>query len=135
MTVTIFMFIPRKPGMSLAAFRDHYENKHIPLVMRACGDAQPLRHTRFFLKRAAASEEGGASQDAGPPLLFAGNPDTIDYDCIAKLDFEDEAHLKRFQQMFKDSPLKPEMEADAEKFADTAKFKIVAVEDGLVIER
>jgi len=37
----VFMFVARKPGMSLEAFVDHYENKHVPLVLEILGGEPP----------------------------------------------------------------------------------------------
>ncbi|XPS70833.1 hypothetical protein M3J09_003034 [Ascochyta lentis] len=51
MTYTVFMFVTRKPGMTLEAFVDHYENKHIPLILEVLGDQAPVRHTRHYVKR------------------------------------------------------------------------------------
>lgn len=132
MTVALFMFVPRLPGTTLEAFKDHYENKHVPLVLRAIGDEKPLRHTRYYLQRNPAAQ---GSADTAPPLLFAGNPDTIDYDCITTIEFEDEAHFARFNEAFQKSPLKQEIEEDEGRFADRSKFKIVAVEQPIVTAR
>ena len=33
----ILLFMKRKPGMSVAAFRDYYENHHVPLAMANSG--------------------------------------------------------------------------------------------------
>lgn len=125
MGVTVFMFVTRKPGMSLEDFKDHYENKHVPLVLRAVGDAKPLSHSRYYLQRNPAAQ---GDAEVPPPLLFVGNPETVDYDCITKVELEDEAHFARFTEVFANSPLKKELEEDQAAFADGSKFKIVAVE-------
>ncbi|KAF1842777.1 uncharacterized protein K460DRAFT_340196 [Cucurbitaria berberidis CBS 394.84] len=125
MAITVFMFIPRKPGMSLEAFKDHYENKHVPLILKALGDAKPLRHSRYYCQRNSAAQEGA---DVPPPLLYLGDPSTVDYDCIATVEFEDQAHFIRFNETFETSPLKKEIQEDQDAFADSSKFKILAVE-------
>lgn len=126
------MFVPRKPGTTPEAFKQHYENKHVPLVLKALGDAKPLRHTRYYLQRNPAAQ---GDADVAPPLLFVGDPSTIDYDCITTIEFEDEAHFMRFNEAFQNSPMKKEIEEDEAVFADQSKFKIVAVEKPFVTKR
>ena len=125
------MFVARKPGTSLEAFKDHYENKHVPLVLEVLGDACPVRHTRYYLKRAGPAD--GA--DVPPPLIFFGNPEFIDYDCITMVEFEDEAHFQRFNEVFATSPRRAEVEADQSVFADGSKFRVLAVESPKVTAR
>lgn len=132
MAVTVFMFVPRKPGMSIEAFKDHYENKHVPLVLRALGDAQPVSHTRYYCQRNPAAQ---GDAEVPPPLLYMGDVNTIDYDCITIVELEDDAHFKRFNEAFETSPLKKEIEADQKVFADESKFKVLAVESPKVSRR
>ncbi|CAO2656507.1 Nn.00g053100.m01.CDS01 [Neocucurbitaria sp. VM-36] len=125
MGITVFMFVPRKPGISLEAFKDHYENKHVPLVLKALGDAKPVSHTRYYCQRNPAAQ---GDAEVPPPLLYVGDPSTIDYDCITTVELEDEAHFKRFNEAFETSPLRKEIEEDQNLFADSSKFKVLAVE-------
>jgi hypothetical protein len=129
MGYTIFMFVTRKPGMSLEAFVDHYENKHVPLVLEVLGDVAPVRHTRYYLKRGAA--EGN---NTPPPLVFVGDAATVDYDCITTVELRDEAHFQAFNEKFATSPRRKDIEEDEAAFADRSKFKIVAVESPKITE-
>jgi hypothetical protein len=125
MTFTVFMFIARKPGMTLEAFVDHYENKHVPLVLDVLGDAAPIRHARHYLKRVPAGMDGAG---VPPPLVLIGDAATVDYDCITTVELRDEAHFQAFNEKFANSPRRKELDADQEAFADGAKFRVVAVE-------
>lgn len=131
MVYTIFMLVTRKPGMSLEDFIDHYEKKHIPLVMEVLGDVAPVRHTRHYLKRNPAGAEG---QDVPPPLLFFGDASTIDYDCISTVELRDEAHFQAFNERFANSPRRKDLEEDQEIFADGSKFRVLAMETPRVTE-
>jgi EthD domain len=51
----LLLFMKRKPGMSLAAFRDYYENRHIPLCMNHMRGAE--RYFRRYLEPVAGIEE------------------------------------------------------------------------------
>lgn len=111
--------------MSLEAFVDHYENKHVPLVLEVLGDQAPVRHTRHYLKRIPAGLEGN---DVPPPLVFFGDAATIDYDCITSVELRDEAHFQAFNEKFANSPRRKEIDEDQAAFADASKFRVVAVE-------
>lgn len=129
MTVTMFMFVPRKPGLTVEQFKDHYENKHVPLVLKAMGEAKPLSHTRYYCQRNPAAQ---GDAEVPPPLLFVGNPDTVDYDCITKIEFKDQETFAKFHEEFQNTPFKKEIEEDQDRFADTPRFKILAVETPIV---
>jgi hypothetical protein len=128
----VFMFIGRKPGTTLEAFKDHYENHHVPLVLKALGKDAPLRHTRYYLQRNTAAQ---GDADVAPPLLWVGNADGIDYDCITTMEFEDEAHSARMRETFQNSPMKAEIEEDEAVFADRSGFKLLGVEKPAVTTR
>ncbi|KAF3001918.1 hypothetical protein E8E13_006565 [Curvularia kusanoi] len=131
MTYTVIMLIARKPGMSMEAFIDHYENKHVPLVLEVLGDAQPVRHTRHYLKRQPSN---GDSDDVPPPLLYFGDASTIDYDCITKIELRDAAHFQAFNERFANSPRRKELDEDQEAFADGSKFRVLAVDKVSITE-
>ncbi len=63
----LLIFLKRKPGMSLEAFRDYYENRHIPLCMKYMAGAECYRR-RYI-------EHG----------------DELDFDVITELGFADKA--------------------------------------------
>jgi hypothetical protein len=125
MTYTLFMLITRKQGWSIEQFKDHYENKHVPLVMEALKDALPVSHTRYYLKRNDAAR---GEADVAPPMVFAGDATTVDYDCITKIELRDEQHFKDFNVAFANAPGRAEIQADEEVFADKSKFRLFAIE-------
>ncbi|CAO2647552.1 Nn.00g084740.m01.CDS01 [Neocucurbitaria sp. VM-36] len=139
MVFTVFMFIPRKPGMTLEAFKEHYETKHVPLCLAALGDEKPIRHSRYYLQRnasAGAPQLASAnSDDPPPPLLYLGDPATVDYDCISVVEYEDEAHFLRFKEVMQNGPDREKIMADQDAFEDHARMKAVAVESPKVSER
>lgn len=124
MPITLVMFIARKPGVPLEEFINLYENIHIPLVFKALGDAKPLSHTRYYPQRNPAAQ---GDAEVPPPLLYVGDPSTIDYDCMAIVEFED-AHFKTFSEVMQTGPMKKEIEEQQATFADGSKFKMMAVE-------
>lgn len=129
MTYTIIHLLTRKPSLSLDEFKDHYENKHVPLVLECIKGVEPQSHVRYYLKRNDASkDEAGIA----PPLVFAGDASTIDYDCITKIEFRDADHFRQFSHVAGNSPRLAEIEADQKAFVDMAKFRAFAVEEAMV---
>jgi hypothetical protein len=151
MTYTIFMLVSRKPGMSLADFTHHYENIHIPLALDILGASAPISHTRYYLKRSPASPSSPSSTPATttidpltadaapgtepPPLVFVGAAASIDYDCVSIVEFEDEAHFARFNELLGSGPRSAEMEKDNAGFVDMGSFRIFVVGEARVTKR
>jgi len=121
MTYTVFFLTARLPGTSFEHFRDHYEHKHIPLVLEVLKDVLPLSHTRYYLKR-------NDNAEGAPPLVLMGDVSTIDYDCLTIIEFRDEEHFGQFNQAYMTSPRKEEMEKDQARRSDPEKFRVIAVD-------
>ncbi|KAF2228401.1 hypothetical protein EV356DRAFT_500655, partial [Viridothelium virens] len=49
MGFNIVAFVKRKPGMSPEAFKDYYENVHIPTILSMAGDVCFQIHRRQYL--------------------------------------------------------------------------------------
>lgn len=74
-TYKILLFMKRKPGMSLEAFRDYYENHHVPLALKYSQGI--TRYVRRYLTPQRHAESGTCEELA--------------YDVITELWFADEA--------------------------------------------
>jgi hypothetical protein len=148
MTYTIFMLVSRKPGTSLAAFKHHYENIHMPLVLDIAGAEAPLSHTRHYLERSPSSLPSSAidpltadadtppstaSTTEPPPLVLAGAVDAIDYDCVSVVVFADEAHMARFDDLlWGGGPRVAEIQADGAGFVDLGALRSFVVGEARV---
>lgn len=73
----VISFLTKKDGLSLAQFRDYYENHHIPLVLSLA--APPLLYKRRYIER-------------GEPLTSKDS--AVDFDVIVELVFKDEQSFK-----------------------------------------
>lgn len=51
MVYTVLMLVYRSPELTPVQFRDHYENKHIPLMKSLTGHDFPLSHARHYIER------------------------------------------------------------------------------------
>jgi hypothetical protein len=73
----ILLFMKRRPGMSVADFRDYYENHHVPLALRHGGGVKLARYVRRYLEPQPHAESGTNAE--------------LPYDVITELWFDDEA--------------------------------------------
>ncbi|KAF9874576.1 HypE protein [Colletotrichum karsti] len=105
MVFTMMVLAGRKDGITHEEFKRRYE-QHMLLVEEICGDAMPLKHTRWYPPHGAD----------GKPILLSGNTDEMYYDVIATITFEDKAGMERF------SAALTAPEADARIMADEAGF-------------
>ncbi|KKZ65990.1 hypothetical protein EMCG_08243 [[Emmonsia] crescens] len=115
---TAVVFVTRKPDISPAAFQDHWDNKHVPLLKRLTGPRFPLSHTRHYLKR-------DATPPAYPVSTLVGDSADFTYDGFAVLTFESETALQEFLPIMHH----PEVIEDEKKFVDLAKLKAVVLGD------
>jgi uncharacterized protein (TIGR02118 family) len=116
--LTVVVFVTRKPGLSPAAFHDHWENKHVPLLKRLSGSRFPRCHTRHYLKRDATSPDCPATTLVGASADFT-------YDGFAVVRFDSEGAFDEFLPIM----TSPEVAEDEERFTDRAKLKAVVVGD------
>ena len=82
MAYKILLFMKRKPGMSVAAFRDYYEHHHVPLAMANSGGQGGgiVRYVRRYLDPLPHAE--------------SGTNEELPYDVVSELWFDDEAVFK-----------------------------------------
>jgi hypothetical protein len=74
-TYKILMFMKRRPGMSLEAFQDYYENHHAPLCATYASGMK--RYIRRFITPQPNPDTGASGE--------------LDFDVITELWFDDEA--------------------------------------------
>ncbi|MCB2061391.1 MAG: EthD domain-containing protein [Novosphingobium sp.] len=74
----ILLLMKRKPGMSVEAFRDYYENHHVPLALN-----YPAANTRYIRRYLEPQ-----------PHAESGTNEELPYDVITELWFDDEEIFK-----------------------------------------
>ena len=84
MTHTILIFIHKKPGVPSPEFETIYETKQLPIVREITGEDFPLFRKRGYVQRKTSNHDS--------------ENELTDYDCVAELIFENEAHFDRFQK-------------------------------------
>ncbi|KAL2013594.1 hypothetical protein VTN00DRAFT_1119 [Thermoascus crustaceus] len=136
MPYTVVVFAWRKPGLTPAQFKDHYEHSHIPLLLELAGPNFPTSHTRFYLPRRAEDlASADPTNENHRPAIFAGQPGDFPWDAYAELVFDDLAAFNAFHAIVTEPENAARIAADEEKFLDRTKLKIAAIDSPVVTTR
>jgi hypothetical protein len=107
----ILLFMKRRPGMTFEAFRDYYENHHVPLCEKYTSGVS--RYVRRFLTPQPNPETGAA--------------DELQFDVITELWFEDEARFRGTVEYLATSIMPDEIVADEKRLFDRARTRMATV--------
>lgn len=129
MTYTIIIFVTRKPTITSEEFRDHWENKHIPLLKSLTGPLFPLQHKRRYFARIERKGFGGPANRDHPPLVLRGSPEDFDFDGVAELTWEDEKKFQDYYKAIYETDAAAQLAKDEELFLDAGKMKSIVVSE------
>lgn len=112
------VLLKRKPGLTPEEFRDHYENRHVPLVRRTLTTIG--RYTRNYLdtQSLSAGREEGAS---GGPVPY--------FDVITEVWFADQAAYDGFVEALSDPAVSETLREDEERFLDRSIIQTYSVQE------
>lgn len=102
----LLIFLKRKPGMSVAEFRDYYENRHIPLCMKYMRGATLYRRHYLDLPPGAAE---------------------MDFDVLTELGFADATTRDLVLDTLARDAMPADVVADELNVFDRGKSRAVAV--------
>ncbi|GAA6043171.1 hypothetical protein JCM8097_008706 [Rhodosporidiobolus ruineniae] len=119
MVYTVLITVWRKPGMSMEAFHEHYENVHMPLIRELAGDQIPISHNRLYVSRDENFKEIMVQK--------ATCGDGIDYDAVAELNFADKEASDTYWRILYRPEAQGRLYEDELKFMDREKLRIVAI--------
>jgi hypothetical protein len=108
MTIKVLWMLKRKPGITPAQFREHYERSHAAIARKYVGHLL-MSYTRNYQTEAW----GGTASD---PEGFRQRP--FDYDCITELVVADEAAYEEMGRIFGEPAAGAELIEDELKFLD-----------------
>lgn len=114
--IKIIFMLKRKPGMSVEAFRDHYENVHSHLARKYIGHLL-VSYTRNFVDIA-----GGHQEDAITGVSNAAG-EADDCDVITEMVLKSEEDLAEMERINNLPELAPIFAADEERFLDRSKLR------------
>ena len=104
----LLIFARRRAGMSSADFRDYYENRHVPLVMKY--NKGLLRYFRRYLE-----------PTSGIPVP--------DYDVVTELWFANKVSVERVLEAMAQNAMPADVIADEHNLFDRSSFRFYAVTD------
>ena len=107
----ILLFMKRRPGMSMEAFQDYYENHHAPLCMKYSQGV--TRYLRRFLEPHPNPETGETGE--------------LPYDVITELWFDDEATFKGTVQYLSTAIMPDDVVEDEKQLFDRPKLRMATV--------
>lgn len=107
----ILLFMKRRPGMSVEAFRDYYENHHVPLCLKYSSGVS--RYMRRYLDPQPNPETGDRSELA--------------YDVITELWFNDEAVFRGTVRYLSSVIMPDEVVADELNLFDRPSMRMATV--------
>ena len=110
-TYKILLFMKRRPGMTLEAFQDYYENHHAPLCAKYARGI--TRYMRRYLT-AHRNPETGATEE-------------LPYDVITELWFKDEAVFRGTVEYLSTSIMPDEVVEDEKRLFDRPKLRMATV--------
>ena len=108
----VLMFMKRRPGMSLAEFRDYYERHHAKLVMKYMGPSV-RRYVRRYVAPVANGETGADGE--------------LDFDVITELWVEDPAAAAAVLDMAKRGLTPADVVGDELRLFERSSIRFAAV--------
>ncbi|MCJ1448778.1 MAG: hypothetical protein MMC23_009296 [Stictis urceolatum] len=115
MPVRALIIVHRKPGLTFAEFKHHYETVHVPLLQKIGGSDFPRSHRRMYVQR---TEDGDA-------VLFQGQQSDVKYDCICETTCESQEALQAWIEKVAEPENARLIKEDEEKFLDPSKNVIL----------
>jgi hypothetical protein len=107
----ILLFMKRRPGMSVEAFQDYYENHHAPLCVKYASGMK--RYERRFLTPHPNPETGATEELA--------------FDVITELWFDDEAIFRNTVTYLSTSIMPEAVVEDEKRLFDRSKTRMATV--------
>ena len=119
MVFRVFLFVTRKPTITPAEFKTHWDTVHVELLKSLTKEHFPITHTRHCIAR--PTEENGK----WPAAVLVGTQEDFSYDGIAELAFEDEAAFKTFYGIVSEPEVAAKIAADEDNFILKEKTRAV----------
>lgn len=120
MTFTVLVYLWRKPALTPAQFKHHYDNVHLPLVASITKDAFPPSHVRHYT---ALKEDGSG------PNVMVGDPTGFDYDVLAEITCDDAQAFQRFAELVRHPDNAQTIAEDEDRFMNRSRMRVIVVGD------
>ena len=114
---TVYAFTARKPGMTMEAFKDYYENHHVPYFLKLVdGPKYISKYDRSYVQK---------KEDENVPGVYSGFASDWEYDCIVRVVYRSES---AFKEMLKNlEGVQDKISEDEKNFLNPEKMKVIFV--------
>ena len=119
--IKIIFLLKRRPGMTPAQFREHYENSHVKLADKYIGHL--LVDYRRNYPISAVKNPSNVPPGTVPPAY------QTDYDAITEMWVKDQAALEEVGRIFNDPKINPILVEDELKFLDRPEAIMIVSEE------
>jgi hypothetical protein len=106
----LVFFLKRKPGITAAQFRDHYESSHVRLAQKYIGHLLTGYVRNYPIS--AALDPSNVPPGTQPAACDIG------YDAITEMRVKDMAAIEEIGRIFNDPLIQPILKADERHFLD-----------------
>ena len=120
MTVKLMALAWRKPGMTFAAFREHYETRHAPLALSL------IPQIKSYVRNYVRHDLGHSIEG------FEGAGTGADFDVVTEISYASREDYEQSLKILDDPEVRRLIAEDEERFIDrtaTKYFLVEAVED------
>jgi len=118
MSITVAIFVQKKPELSPEEFQTAYD-QYLPKLKSVLGEeAKPESVTRYYVRK--------SKSDPSKPLSYTKDGDDFKYDLIAFLSFADEAAARKFQEKYAEH--KDVLAGHLEKIAVVSESRLIGVQ-------
>lgn len=124
---TVLVFLTRKSTLTFEEFRDHWENKHLPLIEEITGPLFPKQFASRYLTRAKRKGFGGPSNRDHPLMVLRGSLGEFDFDVVAEVTCENEQAFQDFYKSIYATHAAARLAEDEDKFLEPGTMKVVVV--------
>lgn len=142
MSYKVLFLAYRKPGITPAQFRAHYEQNHMAKIKEMSGQHFSLTHVRRYIHRTSIdpantnNDEASERNSSTPATVLSGSQADFDYDALVEMTFENEEAFKTFYGILMEPENAKWIADDEEKFLDRKKQPpVVVLGDVTVQER
>jgi len=113
----VLAFLSKRKDITLQAFIDYYENRHIPLILRLA--LTPVLYKRqYFTCHDALTKEGG----------------TADFDVVTELGFVDRTAFEAWMEHLSRPGVGDQISTDEAKFLDRSQTRAYVVQEYVTSE-
>jgi hypothetical protein len=123
----VHLYVRRNPDVTPQAFRDHYENVHMPLLQEILGRTFPKRHIRRYLARGPEAPHEAQTLPVPGTDAAATAQFFEQFDAVTEVGWDDQQQLGETMATMTDPENRAKISADEEKFLDQAGTKMVVI--------